>query len=83
MTAWWAAVIAFIVVILPVVVLVLHVLLRPARQIKAYADDVAEQGALFGPYVGAAVEELAQTRALITELRPQIERYAQALKRRG
>ena len=83
MSAWWAAVIVFIVVILPVVALVLHTLLRPALQIKAYADDVAEQGGRFGNYVGAAVEELAQTHALVSELRPQIERYAQALERLG
>lgn len=81
MSPWWAAVIAFIVLILPVVALVLHRLLRPALQIKAYADDVAENAALFPPHLHAAVQELAHTDDLVAELRPQIERYAQALKR--
>lgn len=81
MSPWWAAVIVFIVVILPVVVIVLHRLLRPAVQIGAYAADIEEHVAKFPPHIHVAVEGLAETRRLVAAVRPQVERYANALKR--
>ncbi|MGI8864552.1 MAG: hypothetical protein ACR2JH_09180 [Solirubrobacteraceae bacterium] len=81
MTLWWIGNVLFVVVIIPVVALILHRLLRPARQIKAYADDIAENGALFAPHLSVAVSELATTKALAADLRPELERYSQALDR--
>lgn len=81
MTLWWIGNALFVVVILPVVALILHRLLRPAVQIKAYADDIAENGALFAPHLAGAVKELATTKTLAADLRPELERYSQALER--
>jgi hypothetical protein len=81
MTLWYIGDILFVLVILPVVALILHRLLRPALQIKAYADSIAEDGALFAPHINAAVGELAKTQALIAAARPEIERYGRALER--
>lgn len=81
MALWWAGAIVLLVVVVPVVALVLHRLLRPALQIKAYADDVAENAALFGPHLAAGMGELAGARGLVAELRVDLERYGQTLDR--
>ncbi len=83
MTLWWIGVIVFVLVILPVVALILHRLLRPALQIKSYADDITPRVALFGPHIGGAVSELATTQRLVAQVRPELERYSRALERLG
>jgi hypothetical protein len=80
MTLWWIGVIVFVVVILPVVALILERLLRPALQIKAYADDIDPNVATFAPYIRAAVGELARTQQLVAQVRPELERYSRALE---
>lgn len=81
MALWWAGAIVLLVVVVPVVALILHLLLRPALQIKAYADDVAQNAALFGPHLAAAMNELTGTERLVAELRVDLERYSQTLER--
>lgn len=81
MILWWIGAILLLFVIVPVVALVLHRLLRPALEIKAYADDIAQSGALFAPHLAGAVEELATTQRLVAKVRPELARYAQALER--
>ncbi len=81
MTLWWIGVFVFVVVILPVVALILHRLLRPAIQIKAYADDLTPKVGLFAPHIAAAVSELATTQRLVAQARPELERYSRALER--
>lgn len=81
MTLWWIGVIVFLVVILPVVALILQRLLRPALQIKAYADDITVHGAQFAPHIAAAVGELGTTRRLVAAVRPEVERYSRAIER--
>lgn len=83
MTLWWIGVIVFVVVILPVVALILHRLLRPALQIKSYADDITPKVGLFGPHIAGAVSELATTQRLVARVRPELERYGRALERLG
>lgn len=81
MILWWIGVIVFGLVIVPVVVLILQRLLRPALQIRAYADSIDADVALFPGHIAAAVNELAQTQGLVATARPEIERYARALER--
>ncbi|MHB8656518.1 MAG: hypothetical protein ACYC91_00970 [Solirubrobacteraceae bacterium] len=81
MTLWWIGVVVFLVVVIPVVALILQRLLRPALQIKAYADDIAEYGGQFAPHIAGAVEELVTTRRLVAAVRPEVERYSRAIER--
>lgn len=83
MILWWIGVIVFALVIVPVVVLILQRLLRPALQISQYADSIDADVALFPHHIHAAVSELAQTQGLVATARPEIERYASALERLG
>lgn len=77
---WWIANIVFLVVIVPVVVLILIQVLTPIREIRAYADDIAEHGGLFGPHLDATAE-LAKTRQLVKSLNGGVVAYIQALDR--
>jgi hypothetical protein len=77
---WWIANIVFLVVIVPVVVLILIQVLTPIRAIRAYADDIAEHGGLFGPHLDATAE-LATTRALVKQLNGGVVAYIHALDR--
>ncbi|HWF49416.1 MAG TPA: hypothetical protein VG294_02135 [Solirubrobacteraceae bacterium] len=81
MILWWIGVIVFALVIVPVVVLILQRLLRPALQIREYANSIDADVAKFPGHVAATVSELATTQGLVATARPQIERYAQALER--
>lgn len=83
MTLWWIGNIVFVAVIIPVVALLLHRLLRPVLQIKEYADDIAQNGGLFAPHLADAVNELVTTQTLVAAVRPELERYCQALERLG
>ena len=53
---WWIANAVFLLVIVPVVVLILWQVLTPIREIRAYADDIAEHGGLFGPHLEATAD---------------------------
>lgn len=67
-----------VLVVLPVVVVILGSVLAPARAIKAYADEIAQRGALFGPHLDA-LQELGRTRDLVKQAKVEIERYVGAL----
>lgn len=83
MILWWIGVIVFAVVIVPVVVLILQRLLRPALQIREYANSIDADVALFPSHIAASVNELATTQVLVATARPEVERYARALERLG
>jgi hypothetical protein len=83
MILWWIGVIVFALVIVPVVVLILQRLLRPALQIRAYADSIESDVSLFPGHIHSIVSELATTQGLVATARPEIERYARALERLG
>lgn len=78
MTLWWIGNAVFLLVVIPAVLLVMVQVLTPAAQIKAYADDVAEHGALFGPHLDA-LRELGETRELARQVDAGLARYIAAL----
>jgi len=80
---WWIANLVFLLVIVPVVVSILIVVLNPIREIRAYADDIAEHGGLFGPHLGAATSHLPQTAQLVKDVNAGVVSYIQALDRIG
>ena len=77
---WWIGNIIFVAVIIPLVILILIQVLTPIREIRAYADDIAEHGGLFGPHLEATAE-LAKTRALVKDVNAGVIAYIQALDR--
>ncbi len=78
MTLWWIADFLLLVVIVPVVVLILHQVMMPILQIKAYADEIAERGGLFPTHLDA-VAELSTTRDLVKQANVELGRYMNAL----
>lgn len=78
MTLMWIGDIIFVLVIIPVVLVILSRVLEPATQIKAYADEIAKRGALFGPHLDA-LQDLGRTRDLVRQVNGELERYARAL----
>ena len=80
MTLWWIGNVVFVVVVLPVVVLLLNRLLRPAVEIKRYADDILEHGVLLIASLDG-VEDLLRTRDLVKQVGAGVERYGNALDR--
>jgi hypothetical protein len=77
---WWIGNIVFVAVIIPVVIVILIQVLTPIREIRAYADDIAEHGGLFGPHLEATAE-LARTRDLVKQVNAGVVAYIQALDR--
>ena len=77
---WWIGNIIFVAVIIPVVIVILIQVLTPIREIRSYADEIAERGGLFGPHLDATAE-LAKTRALVKEVNAGVVAYIQALDR--
>ncbi len=80
MTLWWLGNALFILVVIPVVVLLLHALLRPVVEIGKYADDILEHG------VGAiaqldAIEDLATTGDRAEQVNRELSRYASWLSK--
>lgn len=75
---WWIANLVFLLVIVPVVVAILVNLLQPIREIRAYADDIAEHGGLFGPHLEATAE-LAKTRDLVKQVNQGVVAYIAAI----
>lgn len=80
MVLWWIGNILLVLVILPVVLGLLNKLLRPAREIEAYANDILDHGVKL---TGAldAVPKLYQTADLVGTARRNVERYGRALER--
>jgi len=77
---WWIANIIFLLVIVPVVIVILISVLTPIKEIRYYADDIAEHGGLFGPHLQATAE-LARTRDLVKKVNNGVVAYIQALDR--
>ena len=81
MVLWWIASAALLVVVVPVVAIILNRLLRPALQIKAYADDITVSVSTFPPSIERTVQELLTTQKLAAAARPEVQQYAQALEK--
>ena len=80
MVLWWIANAVLILVVAPVVVFLANKLLRPAREILAYSNDILEHGhALTGAL--DALPALDRTRQLASSANQGASRYGSALKR--
>lgn len=79
-TLWWIGNVLLIAVVLPVVLLLLNRVLRPVKEIRAYADDVLEHGVGITAALDA-VPELVTTTQLATAARANLERYGAAVRK--
>ncbi len=80
MVLWWIANAVLILVIAPVVVKLANNLLRPAVEIRRYANDILEHGVNVTGELDA-VPKLEQTRQLSEVARDAVVRYKGALQR--
>ncbi|MGH9182669.1 MAG: hypothetical protein ACRDZ9_02450 [Acidimicrobiales bacterium] len=69
-----------IAVVIPTVLFFANQVLRPAQEIKAYAEDVLEHGVALSGELDA-VPKLAETRRLTVSAREAVSRYGTALLR--
>ena len=80
MILWWLANLALLFLVAPVCIILLNNLLKPAKEIKAYARDVLEHGvALTGEL--DSVPKLVRTKELTGQARQAAGRYGAALQR--
>jgi hypothetical protein len=77
---WWIANLLLLFVVAPVCLLLLNKVLRPAQEIKAYADDILEHGVGITGELDA-VPKLVQTKELTGQARQAVGRYGAALQR--
>jgi hypothetical protein len=77
---WWIGNIALIFVVAPVCLLFLNRVLRPAKEIYAYADDVLDHGVKLTGTLDS-VPKLYRTRELTSAARQTVGRYGAALQR--
>jgi hypothetical protein len=80
MILWWIGNIVFVAVIIPVVVLLLHRLREPVKEIRAYAEDALEHGVLAIAHLDA-VDELLVTRDRVKVLKDQVAGYGATVAR--
>lgn len=80
MALWWIGNIVFLFVVIPLVVMLLNRVMRPAVEIKKYADDVLEHGVLLIATLDA-VEALLETRQLVKQVGSGVDRYGRALQK--
>jgi hypothetical protein len=77
---WWIANLLLLFVVAPVCLALLNKVLRPAQEIKAYADDILEHGVGITSELDA-VPKLVQTKELTGQARQAVGRYGAALQR--
>ncbi|HEV3400501.1 MAG TPA: hypothetical protein VG078_01670 [Acidimicrobiales bacterium] len=80
MVLWWIANLLLLFVVAPVCLGLLNKVLRPAQEIKAYADDILEHGVGITSELDA-VPKLVQTKELTGQARQAVGRYGAALQR--
>jgi hypothetical protein len=79
MVWWWIGNAVLFVLVIPVVILLANRVIRPAREIRKYADDILEHGvALTGNL--DPLPALAETRDLVKRIREGVLRYRAALE---
>jgi hypothetical protein len=77
---WWLGNIVLILVVAPVCLLFLNRVLRPAKEIYTYADDILDHGVKLTGTLDS-VPKLYQTRDLTAAARQSASRYGAALQR--
>ena len=80
MVLWWIANLLLLFVVAPVCLLLLNKVVNPAKEIKAYADDILEHGVGITGELDA-VPKLVQTKELTAQARQGVQRYGAALQR--
>lgn len=80
MILWWIGNVVLLLVVAPVCILFLNKVLKPAKEIKAYAADILEHGVGITGELDA-VPKLVRTKELTGTARQAVGRYAGALQR--
>ncbi len=79
MWLWWLANLVGLFVVIPLIVLLGNRVVRPAREIQAYSDDILEHGVLLTVNL-VPVTALVDTDAHVEEVTTQAVRYLTALR---
>jgi hypothetical protein len=77
-TMWWWIGNAVLAAVIPVVILLLNRVIRPAVEIRKYADDILEHGVGLSGTLDP-VPALADTRDLVKQVGEGVSRYGAAL----
>jgi hypothetical protein len=77
---WWIGNVVLLFVVAPVCILFLNKVLKPAKEIKAYAADILEHGVGITGELDA-VPKLVRTKELTGTARQAVGRYGGALQR--
>ena len=80
MILWWLGNIVLLFVVAPVCLLFLNRVLRPAKEIYAYTDDILDHGVKLTGTLDS-VPKLYQTRDLTAAARGSASRYGAALQK--
>ncbi len=80
MTLWWVANVVLIALVVPVLVVILESVRRPAFRIRRHADGIAEHSRSL-PAGAERLQDLRRTRELVNETSVELERYGDALDR--
>ena len=80
MVLWWLGNIVLLFVVAPVCLLFLNRVLRPAKEIYSYADDILDHGVKLTGTLDS-VPKLYTTRDLTAAARQSANRYGAALQR--
>ncbi len=80
MVWWWIGNVVLFVVVIPLVVVLANSVVRPAVEIRKYADDILENGVLVTGNLDP-IPALADTRRMIGETLAGVGRYGAALDR--
>ena len=80
MILWWIGNLVLLFVVAPVCIVLLNNLLKPAKEIKAYARDVLEHGVALTATLDD-VPKLVRTKELTGQARQAAGRYTAALQR--
>lgn len=80
MVLWWIGIVLVVFVVAPTVIFFLNRVIRPAYEIRAYADDILEHGVGITAELDA-VPKLVRTKELTGAARQGVARYTAALRR--
>jgi len=78
MTLWWIGLVVLVVVVLPVVILILTMVIRPILQIRRQADDLIAVGTSIESSLDS-VPDLVRSQYQIRQTRRGLEQYGAAL----
>lgn len=78
MVLWWIANFVALLVVIPLVILLANRVIRPALEIRRYADDILEHGVLLAANL-EPVPALEQTRKLVGKVTDNAVVYVTAL----